>query len=121
MQTTKYDMIKGMFGMHASFTLSVMKAYINVRKQWKALDSGYHIHTAEGIDDVYDSLRRSGKRVAERLMDFDILGNKTLAVHCIHVNPRELDLIKATNTNIVNNPESNMGNAVGCAPVIKYD
>ena len=51
-------------------------------------------------------------------MDFDILGNKTLAVHSIHLNPRELDLIKATKTNIVNNPESNMGNAVGCAPVL---
>ena len=45
----------------------------------EGIDSGYHIHTAEGIDDVYDSLRRSGKRVAERFMDFDILGNKTLA------------------------------------------
>ncbi|MBS7129378.1 putative aminohydrolase SsnA [Clostridium sp.] len=111
------DMIKGMFGMHASFTLSDESLY-KCAEAMEGIDSGYHIHTAEGIDDVYDSLRRSGKRVAERLMDFDILGNKTLAVHSIHLNPRELDLIKATKTNIVNNPESNMGNAVGCAPVL---
>ena len=30
-----------------------------------------------------------------------------------------MDILKETNTNVVNNPESNMGNAVGCAPVIE--
>ena len=30
-----------------------------------------------------------------------------------------LDILKETNTSVVNNPESNMANAVGVAPVIK--
>ena len=30
-----------------------------------------------------------------------------------------MDIIKETGTMVVNNPESNMGNAVGCAPVLK--
>ncbi len=39
--------------------------------------------------------------------------------HCIHVSPAEMDIIKETGTMVVNNPQSNMGNAVGCAPVLQ--
>jgi putative selenium metabolism protein SsnA len=113
------DMLKGMFGMHAAFTLSD-KSLDMCREAMEGLDAGYHIHTSEGIDDLYDSLRNHGKRVVERLMDFDILSDKTIAVHCVHVNSREMDILKQTNTNVVHNPESNMGNAVGCSPVLEF-
>lgn len=113
------DMVKGMFGMHASFTLS-HESLLKCVKAMEGIDAGYHVHVAEGIEDVYDSLNRSGKRVVERLNDYGILGEKTFAVHCIHVNDREIDILKETNTTVINNPESNMGNAVGCAPVIRF-
>ena len=74
---------------------------------------------AEGIADVHDSLKNHGKTIVERLFDYGMLGEKTIAVHCVHINNREMDLLKSTNTNVVNNPESNMGNAVGCAPVLE--
>ena len=107
-------MLNGMFGMHAQFTLGNETMEKSV-KAMQGLDAGYHVHAAEGIEDLQHCLKNHGKRVIERLMDFDILGEKTLAVHSIHVNSRELDIIKDTNTSVVNNPESNMGNAVGCA------
>lgn len=112
------DMVKGMFGMHASFTLSddSLKKCVDSMKN---LDSGYHIHVAEGIDDLKNCLKNSNKRVVERLFDFGILGSKTICAHCIHINKREIEILKETNSNVVNNPESNMGNAVGCAPVIE--
>ena len=113
------NMLKGMFGMHAAFTLSD-KSLDMCREVMEGLDAGYHIHTSEGIDDLYDSLRNHGKRVVERLMDFDILSDKTIAVHCVHVNSREMEILKQTNTNVVHNPESNMGNAVGCSPVLEF-
>lgn len=113
------DILKGMFGMHAAFTLSD-KSLDMCREAMEGLDAGYHIHTSEGIDDLYDSLRNHGKRVVERLMDFDILSDKTIAVHCVHVNSREMEILKETNTNVVHNPESNMGNAVGCSPVLEF-
>lgn len=112
------DMVKGMFGLHAQFTLSD-KTLEKCAKEMESLDAGYHVHTAEGIDDLHHCLREHGKRVVERLMDFDILGEKTLSVHNLHINSREMDILKETKTNLVNNPESNMGNAVGCAPVIE--
>ena len=36
----------------------------------------------------------------------------------MHINKAEMELLKATDTAVVHNPESNMGNAVGCGPVI---
>ncbi|MEG1287516.1 MAG: putative aminohydrolase SsnA [Clostridium sp.] len=112
------DMVHGIFGMHASFTLS-NESLEKCVKSMEGLDAGYHIHAAEGIEDLNHCLKNNSKRVIERLNDFGILGEKTLAAHCIHINKREMDILKETNTNVVNNPESNMCNAVGCAPVIE--
>ncbi|MBU3188877.1 putative aminohydrolase SsnA [Clostridium bowmanii] len=111
------DMQKGMMGLHASFTLS--NKTLEYCAENMPYDAGYHIHTAEGIDDVYDSLKKYNKRLVNHLFDFDILGSKTIAVHCIHINPSEMDLLKERDTMVVHNPESNMGNAVGCTPVLE--
>jgi len=110
------DMVKGLFGLHASFTLSAETLEKCVAA---ANGAGFHVHVAEGIDDLYDSLEKYGKRVVERLFDEQILGSQTLAVHCIHINAREMDILKHTDTLVVHNPESNMGNAVGCSAVLQ--
>ena len=110
------DMLKAMFGGHALFTISDktfdrMVAANNGRV-------GYHIHVSEGMNDVYDSLQNYGRRPVQRLHDHGILGDKTILGHCIHVNPAEIELIQNTHTMVVNNPESNMSNAVGVCPVL---
>ena len=111
------SMIKAMFGGHALFTISDR----TFEKMVEANDgmTGFHIHVAEGMNDVYDSLRNYGCRPVNRLLYNGILGDRTLLGHCIHVSPAEMDIIKETGTMVVNNPESNMGNAVGCAPVLQ--
>ncbi len=112
------DMTKAMFGLHASFTLSDSTLH-KCREATEGLNTGFHIHVAEALDDQIDCINKYHKRVVERLRDFDILGNKTIAVHCTHISDEEMDIIKEENTMIVHNPESNMGNAVGCAETIK--
>ena len=111
------DMIKAMFGGHALFTISD-KTFEEMVKANDGM-TGFHIHVAEGMDDVYDSLRNYGCRPVNRLLYNGILGEKTMLGHCIHVSPAEMDIIRETNTMVCHNPESNMGNAVGCSPVLK--
>ena len=111
------DMIAGMMGMHAQFTIS--DATMELAAANKPDEVGYHIHVAEGIEDLHDCLKKYGKRIVDSLMDFNILGEKTLLGHCIYINPHEMDLIKDTNTMVVHNPESNMGNACGCPPTME--
>ena len=111
------DMIKAMFGGHALFTISD-KTFEKMVDANNGM-TGFHIHVSEGMNDVYDSLRNYGCKPINRLLYNGILGDKTLLGHCIHVSPAEMDIIKETGTMVVNNPESNMGNAVGCAPVLQ--
>jgi putative selenium metabolism protein SsnA len=111
------DMLKGMMGLHASFTLS--DSTIILCKENTPSGVGFHIHVAEGIEDVNDSLDKYGKRVINRLFDLGILGKDTITGHCIHVESAEMDIIKETETMVVHNPESNMGNAVGIPPCME--
>lgn len=111
------DMIAGMMGMHAQFTIS--DETMELAAANKPEEAGYHIHVAEGIEDLHDCLKKYGKRIVDRLMDWGILGEKTLLGHCIYINSHEMDLVKDTDTMVVHNPESNMGNACGCPPALE--
>ena len=110
-------MIAGMMGMHAQFTIS--DETFAFAAENKPDGAGYHIHVAEGIEDLHHCLKHYGKRIVDRLMDHGILGEKTLLGHCIYINPHEMELIKETDTMVVHNPESNMGNACGCPPTME--
>ena len=112
------DMIKGMFGLHASMTISD-KTLNKCLDAIQGLNTGFHVHTGEGIEDLQDSKAKYGKGVVERWYDAGVLSDKTFAVHCIHVSENEMDLLKEKNTIVVHNPESNMGNAVGASPILK--
>lgn len=111
------NMQRGMMGLHASFTLS--DATLDYCAAHKPSEVGYHVHVAEDFADVEDSLQKYQKRVVLRLYDQGILGSKTLAIHCVHIDESEMELLKQTDTMVVHNPESNMGNAVGCEPMLE--
>jgi len=113
----KDPMLAAMFGGHALFTISD-KTFDRMTEANNGR-TGYHIHVSEGMNDVYDSLQTYGRRPVQRLQDHGILGEKTILGHCIHVNTAEIEIIRETGTMCVNNPESNMGNAVGCSPVLQ--
>ncbi len=104
------------FGLHASLTLSDETLADCVAAADDA-GLGFHIHAAEGISDQEDALQRSGKRVIHRLGDAGILGPRTIAVHCVHVDESEIERLADTKTWVTHQPRSNMNNAVGVAPV----
>ncbi len=107
----KDDMRHGMMGMHAAFTLSDRTLERCVEALPPA--AGCHIHVAEGLDDARHSLQTYGKPVVRRLRERGVLGRKTIAAHSIHLNWEEVQLLRETDTMVVHNPQSNMGNAVG--------
>ena len=116
-QAEPSDMKKAMMGMHASFTLS--DKTLELCRENMPSGIGCHIHVAEGMADVQQTLQKHHKRILHRLFDFDLLGPQTLTGHCIHINEAEMDLLRDTQTMVVHNPESNMGNAVGCPPALR--
>jgi len=104
------------FGLHAALTLS-NETLEGCAAAAEGLDTGFHIHVAEGIADQEESLRKYGVRVVERLNRFQILGPDTLAIHCVHLDAFEKDMLRETRTLVTHQPRSNMNNAVGLPDV----
>ena len=101
------------FGLHASLTLS--DATLDDCRA--AYPAGFHVHVAEHEVDEYDSLKKSGTRVVDRLNAHQMLGPQTIAAHCVAIDQREAELLRATGTWVTHQPRSNMNNAVGAAEV----
>lgn len=104
--------IAAMMGLHASFTLSdeTLEKCVGIAKD---AGVGCHIHVAEDHADREDSLQKYGMPPVHRLDKMGASGEKSLFIHCVHIDESEMDLIAATRTGVVHNPESNMNNAVG--------
>ncbi len=108
--------LRALFGLHAAFTLSDATLERAVAEATR-LGAGFHVHVAEAATDQEHSLREHGVRVVERLNRLGVLGPKTIAAHCVHVDEREIDLLAATGTAVAHCPQSNLNNAVGVADV----
>jgi len=108
--------LRGLIGLHASFTLN-NETLSQAATLADELETPFHLHVAEGMADFYESKTRGYKGVADRLNRFHILRPGTLAIHGVHLQEEELEILKNNQTYLIHNPESNMGNAVGTAPV----
>lgn len=99
------------FGLHASLTLS--DSTLNMCREANDANYGFHVHVAEHPVDEYDSLKKSGKRVVDRLFEKGILSEKSIVAHAVHVDAKEIELLASTKTWVSHQPRSNMNNAVG--------
>lgn len=108
----------GMMGMHAGFTLS--DRTLEACMEALPATSGCHIHVAECLEDTTHSLQTYGKSVVRRLRERGVLGCKTLAAHCIHLNWEDVQILRETDTAVIHCPRSNMCNAAGAADVTEY-
>jgi putative selenium metabolism protein SsnA len=109
-------LLAGTFGLHASLSLSD-RTLAKCVAAAEGLDTGFHIHVAEHEADEYDAREKYGRRVVDRLAAAGILGPKSIVAHCVHVDGREMELLRETGTWVTHQPRSNMNNAVGAAPV----
>ena len=111
--------IAAMMGLHASFTLS--DATMNECAGFaRETGVGCHIHVAEDAADREDSLAKYHVATVKRLDNLGVTGEKSIFVHCVHVDETEMDILRGgTGTSVVHNPELNMNNAVGVTPLFK--
>lgn len=111
----KSTLVKAMFGLHASLTLSDK----TLEKCTGAVDgaTGFHIHVGEHQVDEYDSINKSGLRVVDRLDKYNLLGSNTIIAHGVHMDMKETELLRDSDTWLSHQPRSNMNNAVGLANI----
>ncbi len=97
--------VGGMFGLHASFTLSdgTLRECVEANQ---SLGAGFHAHVAED---------RCDQGAVRRLCELGVLDRKALAAHCVHVTAAERSMLGRRRVNVAHNPQSNCNNAVGIA------
>lgn len=110
------SLLRGAFGLHASFTVGDETLRL-AAEMGADLGAGFHVHVAEGRADVEESLRRFGKHPVRRLAEAGVLGENSIAAHCVLVGEEEIALLRETGCTVAHNPQSNMNNAVGVSPV----
>jgi len=115
-RTEPHDLLAAAFGLHASFTVSddTLGECLDAARRENA---HFHVHVAEDRADVEDSLKKYGMPVLSRLEARGLLERPTLAVHCVHLQEGEREILKKHPVRVIHNPESNMNNAVGCAAI----
>ncbi|MHA2330944.1 MAG: putative aminohydrolase SsnA [Candidatus Hodarchaeales archaeon] len=111
-------MVKGLVGLHASFTLDD-EDLEEASKLVQKYDAGVHVHVCEDKADLDDALDKYGMTVVERLDKFDLLTSKSVLAHCVHITEKDYPLLARKVSNIVHNPRSNMNNAVGSLDIFK--
>jgi putative selenium metabolism protein SsnA len=113
------DLIRGMLGAHASFTLSD-DTLTRCAHLAQLFETGLHIHVAEDAYDETHALDKHGQSVIDRLARVGLLNEKTILAHGVHLSPEEIATIQHAGSWLVHNPRSNLNNCVGRAPVESF-
>lgn len=113
-QASNDDQVTAMFGLHASMTIG-NRTLDRCAEIGNRLRAGFHVHAAEDKIDEQVTQKEFRKRVIERFHAAGVTGPKSIFVHCVCIDPQEMEILRDTNSMVVHNPESNMNNAVGVA------
>ncbi len=103
--------IRGVFGLHASFTLRDETLEEVARRRPEG--AGCHIHVAEDPVDVAATRKAFGASPVERLERFGLLDERALLAHGIHLEAADYETIARHGATVIHNPESNNNNGVG--------
>lgn len=109
--------VAGLFGMHASMSLSE-ETLKKVSRKLK--DLPIHIHVAESDMDEEDSYAKYKTSIIERLDKYSLINKDSLIVHGVFLSDKELDIIKERKAYMVVNTTSNLNNAVGITDIKKF-
>lgn len=109
--------VSGLFGMHASMSLSE-ETLKKVSRKLK--DIPIHIHVAESDMDEADSEAKYHTSIIERLDKYHLINKDSLIVHGVFLSDKELDIVKERKAYMVVNTTSNLNNAVGITDIKKF-
>jgi 5-methylthioadenosine/S-adenosylhomocysteine deaminase len=76
-----------------------------------------HTHASENKDEIAMVERETGRRNIEYLNDVGLAAPHVLLAHCVHLNESEMEILRATGTNVAHCPSSNLKLGSGLARV----
>ena len=103
---------------HAPYTVSDA-SFQRVRTLADELNVPIHVHLHETRNEVRDALAEHGMRPIERLARLGVLGENLIAVHAVHLDNHDIELLARHGCSAAHCPTSNMKLGSGIAPVTR--
>jgi 5-methylthioadenosine/S-adenosylhomocysteine deaminase len=72
-----------------------------------------HTHLSETRKEVYDNVKKTGKRPVEMLEALGVLDDQVTAAHCVWLTKPEMNILTKSGVNVSHNPTSNLKLASG--------
>jgi cytosine/adenosine deaminase-related metal-dependent hydrolase len=117
-QTAHCDCLRGLFGLHASFTLATDSLQRIKALKWD--DLPIHVHVAEDQCDVADAQAKGFTGPLSRLFESGLLTEQSIIVHGVHLDPTEHEILRDVGVCIAHCAESNANNRVGHAALNSF-
>lgn len=101
---------------HAPYTVAD-KTFERVSTLAAQLDLPIHIHLHETRHEIEESLRQYAVRPVERMRRLGLLGPGLIAVHAVHLDAGEIELLAREGCHVAHCPTSNLKLASGIPPM----
>jgi 5-methylthioadenosine/S-adenosylhomocysteine deaminase len=101
---------------HAPYTVSD-ETLRHIAVLAEELDLPIHTHVHETMDEIRTSVERHGVRPLERLKTLGVVGPRLIAVHSVHLEEGEMEVMAREGVSVAHCPSSNLKLASGFAPV----
>ena len=101
---------------HAPYTVSD-RTFGRVLMLAEELDLPIHVHLHETLDEIDQSITQYGVRPLERLWQLGLVGPRLIAVHAVHMDATEIELLASSGASVAHCPSSNLKLASGFADV----
>ena len=101
---------------HAPYTVAD-KTFENIATLAAQLEIPVHVHLHETRHEIEESLQQHGVRPLERLRRLGLLGPQLIAVHAVHLEAGEIDLLAHEGCHMAHCPTSNLKLGSGIAPM----
>ena len=103
---------------HAPYTVSD-ETLRRIAVLAEELDVPIHSHVHETRAEIAQGVERNGMRPVQRLHRLGVLGPRLIAVHAVHLEELEIQLLAREGVSVAHCPSSNLKLASGIAPVVR--
>jgi 5-methylthioadenosine/S-adenosylhomocysteine deaminase len=101
---------------HAPYTVSD-QSFSRIATLAAQTDLPIHVHVHETEAEIAESLKQHGERPLQRLQRLGIVGPQLIAVHAVHLESAEIDLLAREGAYIAHCPTSNLKLGSGISPI----
>jgi 5-methylthioadenosine/S-adenosylhomocysteine deaminase len=111
-------LVTAAFAPHAPYTVADT-TLAHIRRLADELDVPVHMHVHETAAEVAEAVARTGHRPLSRLAALGLVNPSLMAVHAVHLEATEIELLATAGASVVHCPRSNLKLASGLCPVAK--